>query len=156
MKLTENIENFIRVRKPHLTTGKDTDKRILGDSFAAMQEARSKWAGDRPNLWAAVLASKAARLAAALVIVLVGLWIVHRSGNDRSEAPAVSQAAESPADMLTFMSLTMAYRHGGMEAMEKQCRQAVELLGPRTKNLSVRELFEELNGNGKNSERTRL
>ena len=150
------MERFVRSGKPHVATDGNMDERILGDSFVAMDKARSKLAGARPNLWTVVLASKAARLAAALVIVLVGLWIVHRGGDDRPQAHAVSQAAKSPADMLTFMSLTMAYRHGGMEAMEKQCEHAVELLGPRTKNLSVRELFEDLNGNDKNSERKRL
>jgi hypothetical protein len=156
MRLRENMEEFIKSRKRRIATNADTDKRILDDSFGAMEAAKAGLSGGRPKLWSLILASKVARLAAAaLLIVSIGL-VGHRISREHTNGAAFRDAAKSPAEMLTFMSLTMAYRQGGIEAVEKQCEQAVELLGPRTKNLSVRELFEEFNSNGDNPERTEL
>jgi hypothetical protein len=150
------MEKFIRARKPHIATDSETDERILDDSFGAMEAAKAKLSGGRPKLWSLILASKVARLAAAaLLIVSIGL-VGHRISREHTNGAAFRDAAKSPAEMLTFMSLTMAYRRGGIEALERQCEQAVELLGPRTQNLSVRQMFQELNSNGDNSERTEL
>jgi hypothetical protein len=48
--------------------------------------------------------------------------------------------------MLTAMSLTMVYRRGGIEALERQCEQAIEMLGPRPTSLSLKQLLEDSNG----------
>jgi hypothetical protein len=56
--------------------------------------------------------------------------------------------------MMTAMSLTIAYRRGGLEAVEQQCEKAIEMLGPRPKTISVQELLEDFNS--ENSERTKL
>jgi hypothetical protein len=157
MRLSENMERFIRRRKPHTTTGSDTDKRILNDSFDAMDETiRGQSVDGKPNICKRIVQSRITRIAAAAVIIVAIGAVVHRVYREHTDGQIISQPARSPAEMLTFVSLTMAYRHGGIEALERQCEQAVELLGPRTKNLSVRELFEELNSNGDNSERTEL
>ncbi|MHC4266530.1 MAG: hypothetical protein ACYSUK_11455 [Planctomycetota bacterium] len=78
------------------------------------------------------------------------------SPDESTETPIISQAEESPAQLLTFASLNMAHRRGGLEAVEKQCDRAFMLLGPRPKSLSIAELLEELNRNGNNSERNKL
>jgi len=157
MRPTENIEGFIRKRKLHIATSADADKRILNDSFAAMETAKAKLTGSWRNRWTMVWASKVRRLAAAAVIILlIGFVIVHQVSRRQTDGQAVMEAAKSPAEMLTFVSLTMAYRKGGIDALERQCEQAVELLGPRREDLSIGELLEELNSNGMNSERTEL
>jgi hypothetical protein len=156
MRLTENMERFIRRRKPHITTGSDTDKRILDDSFGAMEAAKAELTGGRPSLLSVLLASRVTRLAVAAVIVVVIGFAVHRISREHTDGQITSEPAKSPAEMLTFVSLTMAYRQGGIEALEKQCEQAVELLGPRIKDLSIGGLLEELNSNGMNSEGTEL
>jgi len=38
MKPTENIEEYVKLEKPHVTTGDAMDERTLNDSFAAMDE----------------------------------------------------------------------------------------------------------------------
>jgi hypothetical protein len=156
MRPKENMEEFIKSRKRHIATNTDTDKRILDDSFGAMEAAKAELTGGRPNLLSVLLGSRVTRLAAAAVIIVAIGFVVHRISREHTDGQITSEPAKSPSEMLTFMSLTMAYRQGGIEAVEKQCEQAVELLGPRTKNLSVRELFEEFNSNGDNPERTEL
>jgi len=139
MKPTENIEEFVRLEKPHVTTGGAMDKRTLNDSFAAMDE------NIRANKLGAagiILRSRAARFAAAAVIILaVGLLMVYR--NPAVPPPNTVSAAESPAEILTVASLNIAYRRGGMRAVEKQYEEAAEMRGPRPAEISLQELLAE-------------
>ena len=143
MRLIENIEKFIRARKPHIATDRDTDKRILDDSFGAMEAAKAKLSGGRPKLWSVLLASKVTRLAAAAaVIVLIG-FVVRRISREHTDGQAFTDAAKSPGDMMTAMSLNIAYRNGGLEAVDKQCDRAFKMLRLQPTRISVRQLLEE-------------
>jgi hypothetical protein len=145
MKRRTNIEKTIRINKSPITTSRQTDKRILHDSFAAMHTAQAKSTAAKPNVWAIVVRSRATRLAAAVMIV-AGLVLVFEIPDKQAETIETAQVAKSPAEMLTFMSLTMAYRRGGIEALEQQCEKAFEMLGPRPAALSTQDLLKELNG----------
>ena len=91
-----------------------------------------------------ILRSRAAKLAAAaMIIVSIGLLMVYRN----PPVPPPTQTAsvvKSPAEMLTARSLMTAYRHGGIEAIERQCDKALEMQGPRLDILNVKELFTEI------------
>jgi hypothetical protein len=146
MRLKENMEEFIKSRKRHIATNADTDKRILDDSFGAMEAAKAKLSGGWPKLWSVLLASKVTRLAAvAVIIVAIGV-VGHRISREHTAGKPVSQAAKSPAEMLTYASLTVAYRQGGFEEVDKQCEKAFELLGPRPTGLSPQQVLAEFNG----------
>ena len=150
MRLRENMEEFIRSRKPHIKTGSDTDKRILADSFAAMEAAKPQSKGGRPNPWSLVLASKVTRLAAAAVIVIaVGFLVIHTRPRPQTRTDGASQAAKTPGEMLTVLSLNIAYRKGGMDAVEKQYEKAFKILGPRPISISVKDLLAECNSSWK-------
>ena len=144
MKPIENTEQFVRNGKPHVTTGPQMDKRILDDSFAAMDETL---AAKKPNAAGIILRSRVARLvaAAAVIIVAVGLLMVYRNPGEQQQPQAVS-VAKSPVEMMTTMSLTIAYRKGGMEAVEEQYNEAFKLIGPRPGSLSVKHILAEFNG----------
>jgi hypothetical protein len=111
-----------------------------------MEAAKAELKGVRPNLWTVVLASKVTRLAAAAVIVVVIGFVGHRISREQTDARTASEATKSPAEMLTFASLTIAYRQGGFEEVEKQCEKAFELLGPRPASLSPQQVLTEFNG----------
>lgn len=101
----------------------------------------------QPNIWRIILKSPITKLAAAAVIIVaIGLFIAHLGPGDQPGAPKVSQVAKSPAEMMTAISLTMAYRRGGIEAVEEQCEKAFEMLGPRPGRITVQEILAELNG----------
>ena len=78
--------------------------------------------------------------AAAVVIVSLGLLIAYPGPGKQQQPP------KSPAQMVTAMSLRMAYRQGGMEALEQQCDQAIKKLGPSHANSSLADLLTDLNG----------
>jgi hypothetical protein len=147
MRPKENMEEFIRMKKPHTATGSDTDKRILHDSFVAMDETiRAKSAHGKPHTWKVVVQSRMTKVAAAaVVIVLIGV-VGHRISREQTDGQTASEATKSPAEMLTYASLTVAYRQGGFEEVEKQCEKAFELLGPRPASLSPQQVLTEFNG----------
>jgi len=70
MRSTENIERFIKNRKPQVVTSADVDKRVLNDSFSSMEEAmRTKPVTIQPNFGRIIMKSRITKLAAAAVII---------------------------------------------------------------------------------------
>jgi len=144
MKPTENIEEYVKLEKPHVTTGDAMDERTLNDSFAAMDETIR---AGKQNVAGIILRSRAAKLAAAAaILVAVGLLMVYQNPPAPQEPPRTVNVAKSPAEMLTGMSLSMAWRRGGIEAMDEQSKKAFDMLGAEPANGSIQELLVELNG----------
>ncbi len=83
--------------------------------------------------------------AAAAVIIGVTLLFLARGPEQPSQGNSQPYAVASPADLTTALSLTMAYRQGGLEALEAQCDEVLDLLGPRPASLPLHELYD--NGN---------
>ena len=82
--------------------------------------------------------------AAAVIVIVVSLFLVHRGPDEQSQDVTISQLEKSPAEMMTAMSLKIAYRKGGLEAVDERSNKALELLGPPPPSPSLRELLEEL------------
>ncbi len=144
MKPEENIEEFVRLEKPHVTTGDAMDKRTLNDSFVAMDQTVR---ANKKSVAGIILRSRAAKLAAAAVIfVAVSLLMVHRNPPVRQQPPQMPAVAKSPAEMLTGMSLNLAWRRGGIEAVDEQSGKAFKMLGTKPAKTTIEELQLELNG----------
>ena len=149
MRPEEDMEEFVRMRKPRATTSREMDKRILNDSFAAMdritQANQTKY---EPSARRVIVLSRTTRLvaAAAVIVVLISLFIVHRGPDEQVDTAVAANSTKSPAGLLTVASLNMAYRRGGIEALEKQFEKALEMLGPRSINISNKQLLAEFNG----------
>jgi predicted RNA-binding Zn ribbon-like protein len=155
MSSTDNTEKMIRFGKPRIETGNEMDKQVIEDSFAAMDETiRAKSAAGKPNTWKMIVQSKTTKVAAATIIVAIGLFVVRREPGERPATTKIPKVTKSPAELTTFASLTFAYRQGGIELVEQMCDRAITLAGPRPVEISVQDLLEE--SNGSNSERTRL
>ena len=144
MKPEKNIEEFVRHEKPRITTGGEMDERTLTDSFAVMDETIR---AGRRSAAGIILRSRAARLAAAAaIIVSVGLLMVYRNPPAPQQPPKTASVAKSPAEMLTAMSLNLAWRRGGIEAVDEQSGKAFKMLGSKPAEASIKELLVELNG----------
>jgi hypothetical protein len=143
MKPTENIEEFVKLEKPHVTTGDAMDKRTLNDSFAAMDEIIRV---SKPSATGVILRSRVAKLAAAAVIIVsVGLLMIYRNPPVQ-QPPQKESVVKSPAEMLTAMSLNLAWRRGGIEAVDEQSSKAFKMLGSKPAKATIEELNVELNG----------
>jgi len=142
MKSTEDMEKFVADAKPHVTTGDAMDKRVLDDSFAAMDDTR---AVIKPSAAATILASRAMRLAAAAVIIVVtGLLLVRDRHTPNQPAP--QPTAQAPARMLSMMSLRTTYQRGGWDALDRQFRDTLNQFGLASSSLSMQQLLEGSNG----------
>ena len=143
MKPEENVEEFVKLEKPQVTTGGEMDKRTLNDSFAAMDKTiRSS----KQSAAGIILRSKAAKLAAAAVIfIVISLLMVHQNPLVQ-QPPQKESIVKSPTEMLTAISLNLAWRRGGIEAMDEQSSKAFKMLGSEPAKITIEELRVELNG----------
>jgi len=144
MKPDESIEKVVTDAKPQVTTGQLMDKRTLEDSFAVMEKTiQGRTDVLRPSLPILLLRSRAVQLAAAAVIVIAAVSLfLGRGGNAPNRPTAeVPKVAQSPAKMVSMMSLRTAYRQGDMDALDEQLRDTLNVLGPSSSSISMQKLL---------------
>ena len=142
MKTTDNTKDFVRRGKAKVATDPQMDKRVLDDSFAAMDETTA----GRSSVVRIILQSRSTRLAAAAVIIL-GIGLLSNQLRPPEQEPLpVRKVAKSPAEMLSVLSLNMAYRRGGLEAVDDVSNEAFKMLDSKPAGVSVRELLAGSNG----------
>jgi hypothetical protein len=84
---------------------------------------------------------------AATILIAVAILFMQKPSREASGPAAGGSASESsPAKMVSMMSLSTAFRRGGMEALDRQFETAIEKLGPRPNGLSMAELYGDLEG----------
>ena len=144
-RMDELISRTINTEKPQFDAEKWKQKypkeyQVLL-SRAAKGELRR-----HPTILKVILKSPLTKITAAAVIILgVSIFITQKDPGEK-EQPNIAKATKSPAEMMTAMSLTIAYRKGGMEALEAQYDEACKQLGPRPRSLSVDQVLTEFNG----------
>jgi hypothetical protein len=145
MKSKENIEKFVKDRKPQVKTSLQMDRRTLDDSFAAMdQTIRTKSTEIKSSAYGITIRSRVIKLAAAAAVIIVATGLiavfVHQGPDEQISYD------RSPAKMMSAISLTMAYRRGGIDTLDEQCEKAIRMLGPRPLRLTLGQLLRENNG----------
>ena len=144
MRPEEKTEEFVRVRKPRAKTSREMDKRTLDDSFAVMeQNIRAKSADRKISTPRIITLSRMVKLAAAAAVIILGIsfFIARHEPSEQGRTARIIGSVESPAEIMTMKSLKIAYRRGGMEAIENQCEKALKILGPQPASLSIADLF---------------
>jgi len=116
--------------------------------YSAEYEALVSRAGRRPKALRFFVRIAAVVAIAAIVI----LFVSRRSEHFTSVVSKISE--QTPAQMLSVLSLSLAYRQGGLDAVDEKCKKAFELLGQKNTNVSIGELLNE--SNGKKPERKEL
>jgi hypothetical protein len=84
--------------------------------------------------------------AAALIILAISFLMTHLGPSEKVKTTDVATAIKSPAEMQTILSLNIAYRRGGIEAVDRQCKKAIEMLGPRPQRITIKQILTEFNG----------
>ncbi len=79
--------------------------------------------------------------AAAVIIVGISLFVAHQGPSEQGGITKVLEVVESPSEIMTMKSLTIAYRRGGIEGIENQCEKALKILGPQPASISLGDLF---------------
>jgi hypothetical protein len=147
MRPKEDIEKFVKDNKPRVTTGRRMDKRTLNDSFAAMEQTiLAKSTKTRGPV--IIIRSRTARLmaAAAIVIVAIGLFLGRNFQRPGEPGAVPRQTAQSSVKKMSLISMRMTYQRGGLDALDRQLRDTLELTRPQPLSISIQELLEGVNG----------
>ena len=144
-KMDELISRTINTEKPQFDAEKWKQK--YPEEYQVLISRAVKGDSNRqPTILKVILKSPITKIAAAAVIILgISVFVTQKDPGEQ-EQPNIAKAIKSPAEMMTAMSLTIAYRNGGMEALEEQYNEAYKQLGPRPKSLSVEQILSEFNG----------
>jgi hypothetical protein len=144
-QMDELISHTINTKKPQFDAEKWKQK--YPDEYQALLSRAAK--GDlsrQSTILKVIMENPLIKIAAAAVIILgVSIFINQKNPGEQKQSNIV-KATKSPAEMMTAMSLTNAYRKGGMKAVEEQYNEAYKQLGPRPKSLSVDQILSEFNG----------
>lgn len=141
-RLDELICRTINTEKPQFDAEKWKQK--YPDEYQTLISRREKAASSRqPNIWRVIFRKPVAQLAAAAaIIVVVGLLLSRDRQNPNGPAAKPPLIAQSPAKIVSMASLRMAYQRGGMDALDQQFRNTLNILGPRSSSVSIQELLE--------------
>ncbi len=125
-------------------------KQKFPDSYQTLVSRAEKHPEVRRFFWARPLLKIAAVVAVAAIVI----FFVSRRPEKHVEQVIAAEPEQSPAVMLSRLSLTLAYKRGGLDAVDEQCEKAFKLLGQKNTKVSVNELLND--NNGKEPERENL
>jgi hypothetical protein len=146
VRSTEDIEK--RIKNVNIVIDSERNKKVFGNILQAFEKSKAKKsAQDRPNTSRMILRSPITKLAAAAVIVVaVGLFFGRGRHTPSSPTAEPRLMAESNLKKMSFISLRMAYQQGGIDALDQQLQDTLEVLGPQSLRISIHELLEGVNG----------
>jgi hypothetical protein len=140
-KLDKLISKTINTEKPQFDSEKWKQK--YHDEYHTLISRRERAASShRLKIWRIILGRPAARLAAAAALIVVAGLLFSRY-RQKPDIPAAKPPliAESPAKIITMASMRMTYQQGGLDALDKQFRDTLDVLGPRSSSVSIQELL---------------
>ncbi len=151
MRPKEKIEKL--VSKLEVDTNPQKDKAVLYELLEAQINCRKS---NQPNILGIILKNRITKLAAAAVIISSILLFVHYQPQKPVKIEVQNTSPKSRIELLTSASLTIAFRQGGMKALDDQFDKAFKSSNQKQTCLSVKQLLSEINKNGENSERENL
>ena len=84
---------------------------------------------------------------AAGIILIVGLFVFRPETQVNVEPQEVVKVTtQTPAELMSLMSINLAYNRGGLDEVEKQYEKAITEIGPRPAQITIAELLAESNG----------
>ncbi len=141
--LEKNISRLVKLTAESDRPSEAFMEDLISEATKELTRQQRTGAG-RPGMsrtvrWAGVAA-------AAVIIIGVGFFIRLNPPAEQIDDTAVVAVRKTPAQMVSLASLNLAYRRGGMEAVDKQYEKAFKRTGPRPVKLTIEDLFAELNG----------
>ena len=145
-QLDELISRTINTEKPRFDAEKWKQK-YPAEFQSLLRRAAKLDSAHQPNILKVIFKSPLTKLAAAaLIIIAISFFTARQVPTEQTDTTTVSKITKSPVKMMTAMSLNIAYRKGGIEAVDRQGEKVIKMLGPRPAEITVTELLEEYNG----------
>lgn len=143
--LDELISRTINTTRPEFDA--EQWKQKYPEEFGLLKSrAEQKPSSIQPSLWKTLTHNKLTKLAAAAVLIVAAGVLIFSQISHKQEPAQVAKKPKSPADMQAILSLNIAYRRGGIEAVYRQCEKAIEMLGPRPAQMTIEKMLTEFNG----------
>lgn len=143
--LDELISQTINSTKPEFDA--EQWKQKYSEEFGLLKSrADQRSSKTQPSLWKTLTHNKLAKLAAAAVLIIATGLLIFGPISHKQEPAQTAKKPKSATEMLTAMSLTMAYRRGGIEAVDRQNQEAIKMLGPRPAQITIKQMLTEFNG----------
>jgi hypothetical protein len=139
--LDEQLDRIVNSGKVEFNS--EQWKQKFSDAHQTLVSRAAKRADVRRFSWGRQLI----RIAAIVAVAALVMFFTYRKPDERVVQPIAAGTDRSPAKMLSVLSLSMAYRQGGLDAVDEQCKKAFKLLGQKNTNVSIGELLNENNGN---------
>jgi hypothetical protein len=146
--MNERYEKWLDEQlKKTVDSGKvNFDSEKWKQKYSAEYEALVSRARTRPNVRRFLWARQLVRIAAVIAVAAIVIFFTSRRPEKRIESAIIAKPPQSPAMMLSRLSLMLAYNRGGLDAVDEQCERAFKLLGHKTNKVSINELLNENNG----------
>ena len=131
-------------------TGTTESERVaFGKMFDEQPKSKQSKPGYQPDIWAIIAKSRIAQVAAAVILLLAVCRFIasDRAGPEQqaTNGQLVAANSQTPAELMSVISLNMAFRDGGIEAMEKQFDKAEKRVSPMLKEqMTIEQLMCEL------------
>ena len=147
MRTTEDIEK--RIKNVNIIVDPESNKRVFSNILEAFEKSKAKDLAptDQPNIWRMIFRNPLTKLAAAAaIIVAMGLLLVGDKQTPGGPETEPRPVAQSNVEKMSLMSMRMAYRRGGFDALDRQFRDTLNAMEPQPLNVSMQELLEGVNG----------
>ena len=144
-RMNELISHTINTEKPQFDAEKWKQK--YPDEYQVLLSRAAKGdSGGHPTILKVILKSPITKIAAAAVIILAVSFFSTQKDPGKQEQHRIAEVTKSPVEMMTAISLERAFRRGGIEAVEEQCKQAFKPIAPRPESSSIKQILAEFNG----------
>ena len=136
-KSTEKLIKDIYTDKLQVTTSSNLDEKVLANSMSILDKVKSKKSAiPQPGIWSVVTKSKIAQIATAVVVIVAtSLFLVQQEQPGEIQTQKITKTSKSPSELLTIASLNLAYRHGGIKAVEEQSLKALGMVAVANSNI---------------------
>ncbi len=151
-KRTEKLVKDVYTNKLQVTTSSLLDKRVLANSMSTLEKVKSvNSANIQRNIWVIIAKSGITQVAAVLVVFsaigLLSLSDKGELGQRKTTGSKMAVISKTPAELVSAIVLSIAFRDGGMQAVEEQFDKAEKKVKPSLKmHLTVEQLIRELDG----------
>ena len=149
----KNIEKYIKniyANKMRVSAGAKLDEKILANSMNTLEKLKNKKSAViRPNIWRIIAKSIITRFAAVVAIALALCWFtvsnIGELEQQETNGSVVAVISETPAELMSVISLSITFRDNDMEAVERQLDEAERKVRPRLRErLTIDQLLCEL------------
>ena len=141
--LEKMISKIINTNKPQFDAEKFKQK------FPDELQALKSRANNTPGItkWIILLRSPIIKAAAVFAIIFaIGLLFVREKQTPNTKTVIPQPVIKSPANIMSMMSLRNAFRQGGIEKLDVQLNETLDMYGPVVSNEPIHKLFENVNG----------